>query len=120
MSSWRRPIGSRTEAANVTPVDEGEVSDGSLHYVVEKGGNDSQPSYQEATGAPVETNSPLGYNVGAVTIVFLNISKMIGTGVYSTRKCGSLPTIPGVSRYRSLTSVQRRASTEAQAPLGSA
>jgi hypothetical protein len=85
MSSWRRPFRSRTE---VPPsyADEGEVSDGSLHYVVEKGGNDSQPSYQEATGAPVETNSPLGYNVGAITIIFLNISKMIGTGVYSTRQ----------------------------------
>jgi hypothetical protein len=67
-------------------VNDGEVSDGSLHYVVEKGGNDSPASYQEATGAPVEVNSPLGYTVGPVTIIFLNISKMIGTGVYSTRK----------------------------------
>jgi len=86
MASWRRPFGGRTEAAGTVPLDEGEVSDGSLHYVVEKGGNDSQPSYQEATGAPVEVDSPLGYNVGAITIIFLNISKMIGTGVYSTRK----------------------------------
>jgi hypothetical protein len=86
MSSWRRPFGRRTEAAPTSLVDEGKVSDGSLHYVVEKGGNNSLPSYQEATGAPVEVNSPLGYNVGAITIIFLNISKMIGTGVYSTRK----------------------------------
>ncbi|KAJ9161570.1 High-affinity methionine permease [Coniochaeta hoffmannii] len=84
MASWRRPFGGRTEAAGTVPLDEGEVSDGSLHYVVGKGGNDSQPSYQEATGAPVEVDSPLGYNVGAITIIFLNISKMIGTGVYST------------------------------------
>lgn len=86
MSSWRRPFGRRPETTTAQEVDEGEVTDGSLHYVVEKGGNDSQPSYQEATGAPVEVNSPLGYNVGAVTIIFLNISKMVGTGVYSTRK----------------------------------
>ncbi|KAB5517455.1 amino acid permease-domain-containing protein [Coniochaeta sp. 2T2.1] len=84
MAFWRRGFSRRTEENATGPVDEGEVSDGSLHYVVEKGGNDSQPSYQEATGAPVEVNSPLGYNVGAVTIIFLNISKMIGTGVYST------------------------------------
>ena len=61
-------------------------SDGSLKYVAEKGGNDSAIAYQEATGAPVETSSPLGYSVGSITIVFLNVSKMIGTGVYSTRK----------------------------------
>jgi hypothetical protein len=67
-------------------VDEGEVSDGSLQYVVEKSGNTHEVSYQEASGAPVESESPLGYSVGAITIIFLNLSKMIGTGIYSTRK----------------------------------
>lgn len=61
------------------------LTEGSLEYTVARGGNDSLPSYQEASGAPVETNSPLGYFVGPVTVVFLNISMMIGTGVYSTR-----------------------------------
>ncbi|KAH8890353.1 amino acid transporter [Thozetella sp. PMI_491] len=92
MSFWRRPFSSRNGdadewavAGHVTASDgEGEVSDGSLQYTREKGGNDSLPSYQEASGAPVETKSPLGYDVGAVTIIFLNVSKMIGTGVYST------------------------------------
>jgi hypothetical protein len=98
-------------------VDEVEISDGSLHYVVEKGGNDSQPSYQEATGAPVEVNSPLGYEVGAITIIFLNISKMIGTGVYSTRKSRFPSTITVVSWYVSLTNIQRRAYTEARGLL---
>lgn len=51
----------------------------------EEGGNDSQPSYQEASGAPVQSRPQLGYSVGPVTIIFLNVSKMIGTGVYSTR-----------------------------------
>lgn len=68
---------------------EGAVSDGSLQYVVEKAGNTNEISYQEASGAPVESDSPLGYSVGAITIIFLNLSKMIGTGIYSTRK--SLP-----------------------------
>ncbi|KAH6677165.1 amino acid permease-domain-containing protein [Halenospora varia] len=64
---------------------QGEVlREGNLKFAVEQGGNDSLPSYQEVTGAPVERFSPLGYAVGPVTIMFLNISKMIGTGVYST------------------------------------
>ena len=62
------------------------LTEGSLEFTVAQGGNGSLPSYQEASGAPVETNSPLGYFVGPVTIVFLNISMMIGTGVYSTRE----------------------------------
>lgn len=70
-----------------TGVDAGaEIRDGNLEYVVEQAGNDSPPSYQEAAGAPVETKSPFAYSVGAVTIIFLNLSKMVGTGVYSTRK----------------------------------
>ncbi|CAK7234978.1 hypothetical protein SCUCBS95973_009114 [Sporothrix curviconia] len=61
-----------------------EITDGNLTYIHEKGGNNSLPSYQEATGAPVEQHSPLGYSVGPVTIIFLNVSMMIGTGVFST------------------------------------
>ncbi|KAJ4337794.1 hypothetical protein N0V95_008226 [Ascochyta clinopodiicola] len=64
--------------------DEGDVSDGSVQYVAEKSGNTQEVSYQEASGAPVESDSPLGYSVGAITIICLNLSKMIGTGIYST------------------------------------
>lgn len=60
------------------------LTEGSLQYAVEKGENNSNPSYQEASGAPVERQSTLGYHVGPVTIVFLNLSKMVGVGVYST------------------------------------
>ncbi|KZL86037.1 high affinity methionine permease [Colletotrichum incanum] len=86
MSFLRRPFSRRNPEVNhdENSGHESDVTDGSLHFVVEKGGNDSGPSYQEATGAPVETSSPLGYSVGPITIIFLNISKMIGTGVYST------------------------------------
>lgn len=65
--------------------------DDSLEYVGEHGGNDAPPMYQEAGGAPVESNSPLGYSVGPITILFLNISMMIGTGIYSTRKLSWQP-----------------------------
>ncbi|KAJ4299632.1 hypothetical protein N0V90_004878 [Kalmusia sp. IMI 367209] len=87
MSFLRSRFGgsSNNETATTTPFSDGtEISDGNLKYVVEQGGNDSLPSYQEALGAPVERQSPFGYAVGPVTIIFLNISKMIGTGVYST------------------------------------
>jgi hypothetical protein len=47
--------------------------DGTLKYTLAKGGNDSPPAYQEASGAPVESRSPLGYAVGPATIVFLNV-----------------------------------------------
>jgi hypothetical protein len=60
--------------------------DSDFKYVGEVGGNDAPEMFQEAGGAPVESHSPLGYNVGPVTILFLNISMMIGTGIYSTRK----------------------------------
>lgn len=89
--NWRRPFRSREddddEAAggNISDTDAAVLSDGSLQYTLEKAGNESKPSYQEASGAPVERDSPLGYEVGPITIIFLNISTMIGTGVYSTR-----------------------------------
>lgn len=60
--------------------------DGSLEFVHEYGGNGSKPSYQEASGAPVENISPLGLQVTWFTTIFLNIGQMIGTGVFSTRK----------------------------------
>lgn len=60
------------------------LSEGSLQYAIEKGDNSGVPSYQEVSGAPVEKHSTLGYHVGPITIIFLNLSKMVGTGVYST------------------------------------
>lgn len=42
--------------------------------------------YQDGNGAPVEQVSPLGYHVGWAGILFLNVSQMVGTGVFSTRE----------------------------------
>lgn len=75
----------RESSVSGTDLQHNVVGDGDLKYTIEQGGNGSSPSYQEISGAPVETNSPLGYSVGRITVVFLNISMMIGTGVYSTR-----------------------------------
>ena len=88
-SLFRRKNESKSDVASATSIDApptgAVVTDGSLDYTIAQGGNNSLPSYQEATGAPVETHSPLGYSVGPITVIFLNISMMVGTGVYSTR-----------------------------------
>ncbi|CAA7267087.1 unnamed protein product [Cyclocybe aegerita] len=56
-------------------------------YVVESVSDDDLPSYEDAavtTGAPTEKISPLGYHVDWLSVIFLNVSKMIGTGVFTT------------------------------------
>ncbi|KAI1633051.1 amino acid permease-domain-containing protein [Biscogniauxia mediterranea] len=60
------------------------IHEGGLAFTMAKGGNGSGPSYQEAVGAPVESKSPLGYHVGWVTVIFLNVNQMIGTGIFSS------------------------------------
>lgn len=85
MVSWRQPFSGRSDAAVATASNDAEFSDGSLKYVGETGGNSNAVTYQEATGAPVENESPLGYDVGPFTIVLINVTMMIGTGIYSTR-----------------------------------
>ena len=51
--------------------------------------------YQDENGAPVEQISPLGYHVGWFGILFLNVSQMVGTGVFSTRKHTPLEEVKG-------------------------
>ena len=77
---------STAETTEVPPDQRSVYSDGDLKYTIEEAGNDSKPSYQEASGAPVEGISPLGTHVGTFSVIFLNIGKMIGTGVFSTRR----------------------------------
>jgi amino acid permease len=81
---WRKQGDASTRERNSSTFQPTIVGDGSLKYAVEKGENSAQISYQEVSGAPVESRSPLGYHVGSITILFLNLSKMVGTGVYST------------------------------------
>ncbi|KAI0160469.1 amino acid permease-domain-containing protein [Xylariaceae sp. FL1272] len=60
------------------------IHDGDFAYTATKAGNGSNTAYQEANGAPVESQSPLGYHVGWVGVIFLNVNQMIGTGIFST------------------------------------
>ena len=52
----------------------------------EKGENDAGVTYQSASDAAVEARSPLGYSVGTWTTLFLNMSMIVGTGIFSTRE----------------------------------
>ena len=81
---WRRRRAAPPSYDQANDFEATLVTEGGLSYVLEKGENNSSPSYQETSGAPVESRSPLGYHVGPITIVFLNLSRMVGTGVYST------------------------------------
>lgn len=63
--------------------------DGHLKFVAEQGHNGGGATYQDAYGAPVETTNPLGYEVGWWSALFLNITMLIGTGIFSFRE--SLP-----------------------------
>ena len=88
---WARSTATEVPAveANPSSSDISVIHDGNLAYTVEKAENGSKPSYQEAAGAPVESKSPLGYHVGWLTVIFLNVNQMIGTGIFSTRKTSS-------------------------------
>ncbi len=89
MSFWRKPFSSRPGADGGVEVANdaaSEISDGSIKYVGNQGGNNATVTFQEASGAPVEAASPMGYSVNAFTILFLNINMMIGTGIFSTRE----------------------------------
>jgi amino acid transporter len=59
------------------------IHDGELAYVRQTAGNGTT-GYQEAVGAPVEVQSPLGYHVNWLTVIFLNVNHMVGTGIFST------------------------------------
>ncbi|WWC92975.1 uncharacterized protein L201_007939 [Kwoniella dendrophila CBS 6074] len=57
--------------------------DGQVNFVGEVGGNGAQATIQDVSGAPVESTNPLGYSVGWWSALFLNITMLIGTGIFS-------------------------------------
>jgi hypothetical protein len=60
-----------------------DVEEGTRSAISSKS-DDSLPANE--SGAPVEKISPLGYHVDWISVIFLNVSKMIGTGVFTTRR----------------------------------
>jgi hypothetical protein len=82
-----QPVATQAAPAyRVTSPHPGDTRKDSLEFISQQGGNGSLPTYQEATGAPIETTSPLGLDVSWLAIIGLNINQMIGTGVFSTRE----------------------------------
>ncbi|WVR04209.1 hypothetical protein IAU60_001209 [Kwoniella sp. DSM 27419] len=74
----------RDYAASVTAADTHHFYiSGKDEFVGELGGNGAQATIQDASGAPVETVNPLGYSVGWWSALFLNITMLIGTGIFS-------------------------------------
>lgn len=69
-----KPEASREVDTEASDSEASIIRDGGLAYTRVKGGNGSEPSYQEAVGAPVEAKSPLGYHVNWITVIFLNIN----------------------------------------------
>ncbi|KAE8135446.1 amino acid permease-domain-containing protein [Aspergillus pseudotamarii] len=63
---------------------ESTIQDGEVKYTAAEGINSTSVTYQDASGAPVETDSPLGYSVSFWTSLCLNINQMVGTGIFST------------------------------------
>ncbi|KAB8238835.1 amino acid permease-domain-containing protein [Aspergillus alliaceus] len=63
---------------------ESTIQGGDATYTVAEGINSTRVTYQDANGAPVEKNSPLGYEVSFWTSLCLNINQMVGTGIFST------------------------------------
>lgn len=80
-----RDMAPSTAEINYDDRDNDVFEDGTFKYAISHDHTGSGPTYQEASGAPVEATSPLGRHVGWMTAVFLNIGKMIGTGIFSTR-----------------------------------
>jgi len=86
MSTWE----DKEKTANVAtqPASESEetIIHGDVKYTAAEGMNSTSVTYQDAAGAPVETSSPLGYSVGLLATMCLNINQMVGTGIFSTRE----------------------------------
>ncbi|KAH9908935.1 high-affinity methionine permease [Xylariomycetidae sp. FL2044] len=86
-SGHHRPARSEVHAVDSQGGSNTDVSiirDGDLAYTLAEAENGSKATYQEAAGAPVESRSPLGYNVEWLTVILLNVNQMIGTGIFST------------------------------------
>lgn len=111
--AWRQPFSKRPSGdGNVTGGQVEHVSTTAGQYISERGGNNAPPTYQDASGAPIESQSPLGYSVGPVTITLLNITMMIGAGIYSTRSCDT--NIPSPPMSTNMTQHHRSCPEQAQ------
>lgn len=87
MSSWEdKEKAPNVENPLVAESESSVIQAGDLQYTAAEGLNSTNVTYQDASGAPVETSSPLGYSVSFLAALCLNINQMVGTGIFSTRE----------------------------------
>ncbi|KAJ5127473.1 amino acid permease-domain-containing protein [Penicillium atrosanguineum] len=84
MSDWDDKEKTANVAAQPASESEETIVHGDVKYTAAEGLNSTSVTYQDASGAPVETSSPLGYSVSFLAAMCLNINQMIGTGIFST------------------------------------
>ncbi|CRG91901.1 High-affinity methionine permease [Talaromyces islandicus] len=85
ISLWSdKEKGAETHVHGATRSEESVIQYGDIKYTAAEGGNSSRVTYQNAAGAPVETDSPLGYSVSFWVSLALNINQMVGSGIFST------------------------------------
>ena len=87
MPDWDDKEKTANVAAQPASESEETIVCGDVRYTAAEGLNSTSVTYQDASGAPVETSSPLGYSVSFLAAMCLNINQMIGTGIFSTREC---------------------------------
>lgn len=91
ISLWSdKEKGAETQVQGATSSAESVIQYGDVKFTAAEGGNSSRVTYQNAVGAPVETNSPLGYSVSFWVSLTLNINQMVGSGIFSTRESSLL------------------------------
>ncbi|KAH6700584.1 hypothetical protein BKA61DRAFT_636617 [Leptodontidium sp. MPI-SDFR-AT-0119] len=81
---WQKVVQEKVAVATHHDNSSGTVyRDGDVEYTREAGaGNNSKPSYQEASGAPVEKESPLGYQIRPQLDILVHRSLVIaGSGL---------------------------------------
>lgn len=86
MSDWDDKEKTANVAAQPASESEETIVHGDVKYTAAEGLNSTSVTFQDASGAPVETSSPLGYSVSYLAAMCLNINQMIGTGIFSTRQ----------------------------------
>ncbi|KAJ5901476.1 amino acid transporter [Penicillium taxi] len=72
------------QPSSATESAESIIDNGGSKFTVTVGMNSTNATYQDASGAPIETDSPLGYSISTWTSLCLNVNQMIGTGIFST------------------------------------
>ncbi|KAJ5168873.1 uncharacterized protein N7482_004467 [Penicillium canariense] len=85
MASWEdKGKTAKTASRPTSESDDYAIRERNLQFTAAEGLNSSTVTYQDASGAPVEAASPLGYSVDILVGFCLNINQMVGTGIFST------------------------------------